>query len=447
MMCNAYKKIQIPSINEEILNIPIVYTKELTEGIKDDKTAINLARGDSEFQTPGPIIDYLSKILPDEGGNLEDFNSSLGKWTHYEKGKGSKRLREAIARKYKKESGLGIDPDCILITQGGMNAIFTSFLAITKPGDEILIPDPSYIAYDPISNYILSERKGKRIKLKEENNFILTIDQLDKAKTERTKALILTSPLNPTGSLYDPNDLKAIIEWGIKNNVFIIHDENHEKEIYDNNKHYPIRLYDEGGEHSILLNSFSRLGMGGWRLGWMVAPERVMGVAALAHSYINMTCNTFVQEAGAYTLDNYDKLGFDKIFKKYEEKRNLLVTALNNLDGFRCRMPKSTCYAFPNIKEFYDNYRDKILFLIEETLNRKIKGNPEKKSVYARDLELSKKSVSFAVHKFLLLKARVGVIPGLAYGANGDDYIRFSFSVKREAIEEAIKRLNEIYDK
>lgn len=434
----------MPSINKKIEDISIVYTKELTEGIKDDKTVINLARGDSEFQTPKPVIDYLCGILPDPGSGLDDPNSSQGKWTHYEKGQGSKRLREAISRKYKRESSLDVDPATILITQGGMNAIFTSFLVITEPGDEILIPDPCYIAYDPISNNILSGRTGKRIKLKEENDFILTIDQLNKAKTKNTKALILTSPLNPTGSLYPREVLKDIMEWGIDNNIFIIHDENHEKEIYEDHKHYPMRLFDKDGEHSILLNSFSRLGMGGWRLGWIIAPRHITKAAELAHSFINMTCNTFVQEAGAYALDNYDKLGFREIFENYERKRNTLVPALNKLPGFKCAMPKSTCYAFPNVKKFYDDNRKVILSLVEEKLKRKAAENPEKKSVYDRDLKLSRESVSFAVHKYLLFKAGVGVIPGLAYGPGSDNYIRFSFSVKIEAIEEALKRLREM---
>lgn len=435
---------KVPSINERIFDIPLVYTKELTEGIKDEKMAINVARGDSEFQTPMPIIDYLCKILPDSGHDSGNFNSVTGKWTHYEKEKGSKHLRESIARKYKRESGLDVDPAAILITQGGMNAIFTSFLAVTVPGDEILIPDPCYVAYDPISNYLLSGRIGKRIKLREDNNFILTIEQLDKARTKKTKALILTSPLNPTGTVYDRGNLKKIMEWGIKNNIFIIHDENHEKEIYGDATHYPIRLYDKRGENSILLNSFSRLGMGGWRLGWIIAPGRVIRAAGLAHSYINMTCNTFVQEAGAYTLDNYDKLGFDDIFKTYQEKRDILVTALNSIPGFECIIPKGTCYAFPNIRKFYDNNRNKILSFLKKELGRKIKEHPEEKTMYARDLELSKNSASFAVHKYLLLKALVGVIPGLAYGPNSDAYIRFSFSVKKEAVEEAIRRLNDM---
>lgn len=427
----------MPSINEKILDVPVVYTKELTEGIKDDKSVVNLARGDSEFQTPRPVIEYLCRILPEVGDGLEDFNTPAGKWTHYEKGKGSKRLRQAIARKYKRESGLDIDENCILVTQGGMNAIYTAFLAVASPGDEIMIPDPCYVAYDPIANYVIPGIHGKRIKLAEKNGFLLTVEQLDAAKTDRTKAVILTSPLNPTGSLYDSRTLQQIMEWGICNDIFIIHDENHEKEIYDGNIHYPIRMYDPPGEHTILLNSLSRLGMGGWRLGWIIAPERVIRTAAMAHSYINMTCNTFVQEAGAFTLDHYGELGFDGIFREYAEKRNLLVAALNGMDGIHCQMPKSTCYAFPNIRAFYDKNRERITSAAEKALKRK---------TFLGEADMIQKSVSYAMYKFLLIEAGVGVIPGIAYGPDSDDYVRFSFSVKRDAVVEGIRRLKAMCD-
>lgn len=427
----------MPSINYKILDVPVVYTKELTEGIKDNKSVVNLARGDSEFQTPMPIIDYLCKILPDQGEGLDDFNTPVGKWTHYEKGKGSKRLRSAIARKYKRESGIEISEDCILVTQGGMNAIYTSFLAVMSQGDEILIPDPCYVAYDPIANFIMPNVKGRRIKLEESNDFLLTLEQLDAARTERTKAVILTSPLNPTGSLYDRKTLGEIMEWGIRNDIFIIHDENHEKEIYDGHVHYPISIYDPQGEHSILLNSLSRLGMGGWRLGWIIAPKRVIQAAAMAHSYINMTCNTFVQEAGVFVLDNYESLGFDEIFREYAEKRNLLVGALNSMDGFRCRIPKSTCYAFPNIRAFYEKYSHRIKPVLENVL---------KKQSFDGETELAGRSLSYAVYKYLLVEAGVGVIPGIAYGPGSDDYVRFSFSVKKDAVLEGIKRLRGMYN-
>lgn len=433
----------MPSINEQILKVPVPYTKNLTESIKDNKDVINLARGDSEFQTPEKVIRYLTEILPDPGEKTTDYNSSLGKWTHYEKEKGSKRLREAIARKYKRESSLDVDPDCILITQGGMNAIFYSFLSIVNPGDEIIVPDPCYVAYDPISNYIIPGIKGVRIKLKEENDFILTPDQLDELKTEKTKALILTSPLNPTGSLYSKENLQAIMEWGIKNDVFIIHDENHEKEMYDGNVHYPISLFDEGREHSILLNSFSRLGMGGWRLGWMIGPKNVIKAASMAHAYVNMTCNTFVQEAGAYTLDNYESLGYKEIFKGYQDKRDIMVSSLNQLDGFKCTLPKCTCYAFPNIRAFYEKYKDSIVPFVKEQIEIKNKDKSEKTK--KTELDLVNSSISYTVHKYLLYKAGVGVIPGIAYGPMSDDYVRFSFSVKKEAVIEGMRRLKEMY--
>ncbi|WP_432409103.1 pyridoxal phosphate-dependent aminotransferase [Wukongibacter sp. M2B1] len=435
----------VTSINKDILNIPIYYTKKITEKIKEDKSVVNLARGDSEFQTPMPIIDYLREILPHPGDNLDDINSQFGKYTHYEKGKGSIELRKAIADKYYRESNMVIDIDNILITQGGMNAIFTTFLSITEPGDEILIPDPCYVAYDPIANYLLSGRKGIRIKLEEKNDFVLTIDQLNKFKTDRTKALILTSPLNPTGTLYSENDLKKIMEWGVQNNIYIIHDENHEKEIYDGNIHYPIMLFDEGKEHSILLNSFSRLGMGGWRLGWVIGPKKFMEAAQLAHSYINMTCNTFVQEAGAYTLKNYNELGFNEYFKKYQDKRDLLVPALNKLDGFTCKLPKSTCYVFPNIKDFYEKNCEKVMNYLRNYCTQQMKDFPQNKDKIETELHLINNSKSYAVYLFILLVAKVGTIPGIAYGSGSDDYIRLSFSVKKEAVIEGIKRLNNMY--
>ncbi len=409
----------MPSINVSIPRIPVQFTKKLTEEIKDDKTLINLGRGDSEFQTPMPIIKHLSEILPDKGES-EDINQPEGKYTHYAPTKGVKTLREAIARKYKRESRLEIDVNDILVTHAGMNAIFLSFLTLTNPGDEILIPTPCYVAYNPIASYLLDGRIGKKIPLKEKNSFKLSVGDLEKVVTSRTKALILTSPLNPTGTVYDKTTLEEIMRFGIEKDIFIIHDENHEKEMYGNNQHYPIRLFDPNREHSVLLNSFSRLGMGGWRLGWMVGPKKVIEVAALAHSFTNMTCNTFVQEAGAFTLDHYGELGFDEHFRNYGRKRDIIVQGLNELEGFKCPegLPQGTCYVFPNIRRFFEKYKRQIL---------SVSGSQD--------------SVSVSVYKFLIQKAKVGCIPGLAYGDNTDDYLRFSFSAKEEAIKEGIRRI------
>ncbi|MCP4708046.1 MAG: aminotransferase class I/II-fold pyridoxal phosphate-dependent enzyme, partial [Planctomycetes bacterium] len=287
-------------INSKLLSIPITYTKVITEGVKKDPAVINLASGDSEFQTPKPAIDYCLRILPDPGENCDGINTPVGKWTHYASGRGSRRLREAIAGKYKRESGIDADADCVLITNGGMNAIYTALCAMLEPGDEVLIPDPSYIAYEPIANYVLPGVHGKRVLLSEADDYALTPSILEKSKTAKTKAVILTSPLNPTGDVYNRDRLQALMEWAQINDVFILHDENHEKEVYDDTVHIPVRVFDKHGTHSVCVNSFSRLGMGGWRLGWILGPPRLIEAAKLAHTYINMSCNTFVQETGAY---------------------------------------------------------------------------------------------------------------------------------------------------
>lgn len=411
----------MPGINEKILKIPFQYTKKLTEEIKEDRSVINLGRGDAEFMTPQPIIDYLYRILCEKG--IDDINEPVGKYTHYAPTKGLKSLKQAICGKYQKESNLELNPENVLVTNAGMNAISLSLLAITNPGDEILIPSPCYVAYDPISNYILDGRIGKRINLDEKNQFMLKMNDLYRATTKNTKALILTSPLNPTGTVYDRKSLEEIMRYGVENDIFIIHDENHEKEMYDNNKHYAIALFDKNRENSVLLNSFSRLGMGGWRLGWMIAPKKVIETASLIHSFTNMTCNTAVQEAGAFALDNYDTLGFREEFENYQKKRDYIVNELNSIDGIKCPegLPQGTCYVFPNIRGFYEKHRDMI----------------------ANSLKEPTQSISVATYKFLINKAKVGCIPGLAYGDNTDDYLRFSFSAKKEAIEEGMKRIKE----
>jgi aspartate aminotransferase len=439
----------MPTINEKLDSVPLVYTKKITESIKDDPEVVNLSRGESEFQAPVPIIDYLTGILSGNHaqGSSTDAGTDVdtGQWMRYGKTRGSMRLREAIARKYQRESGLTIDPRGILITQGGTNAIFTAFLAISNPGDEILIPDPAYSPYDPMVNHAIPGIKGKRVALEEADGFILTARSLDRAKTPQTKGLILTSPLNPTGTVYSKDQTREVMEWGLKNDVYIIHDENHEKEVYDGHKHYPISIYDPEFKNSVLLNSFSRLGMGGWRLGWMVASPRTIQAAETLHLYINMSCNSFVQEAGAYTLDNYEQLGFSHYFHLYRQKRDYLVKELNQLEGFSCPSPAGTCYAFPNVQKFYQKHKTRILETVAERLQKKESGPDPTGDDLHRQLELVKTSVSFAVHKYLLYAAGVGVIPGIAYGNSGDNCIRFSFSVKQEILEEAIRRLKKMY--
>ena len=427
-------------INKKLFMIPEVFTKTLTEAIKDSPNIINLARGDSEFATPQMVTRYLSKIILDDGDYKSDINIPIGRWTHYEKESGSIHLRNSIIRKYHLESGLDISVNNVLVTHGGMNAIFYAFSAVLVPEDEIIVFDPAYIAYEPICGYILHNVKVRRMPLLQEENYDINYVRLSNMISDRTKAIIFTSPYNPCGRVYTYEQISELMSFCHRNNIFLIHDENHEKEVYDGNIHYPVSIFNKDFSHSILLNSFSRLGMGGWRVGWMVANEQIIAASQRLHAFVNMTCNTFVQEAAAFALDHYSKLGFDEKFLNYKMKRDKLIAFFEKIPGIECLVPEGTCYIFPRITDFYNE-------------NRKIMLNKIMNSSWFSSLSKDKKEYeekmigkwkSYLIYLYFLLELKVGIIPGCCYGNNSDNNIRISFSVRDEAISEGLSRMNKL---
>lgn len=428
------------TINKKMLEIPVIYSKRITEAIKSDPTVVNLARGDSEFITPKAITDYLKSIIDDEGEHIDDINKPIGKWTHYEKESGSVNLKNAIINKYYNESQINIEKGNILITHGGMNAIFYALTAIAEEGDEILIFDPAYIAYYPITNYLLHGIDVKRICLYQSSDYRIDFDELSQLVTRRTKAIVFTSPYNPSGRVYTLDEISQLSSFCKKKHIYLIHDENHEKEVYDDNVHFPAILFDQKMEYTLCLNSMSRLGMGGWRVGWIIANPQIIKAATSIHAYVNMTCNTFVQETAAYALAHYSELGIDTIFEQYSRKRVCLHDALNRIEGVECKLPEGTCYLFPDIKAFfYKNVLD-----IKKTIFESKWYLGLSQSEKTKENELIDNSVSYNVYLYLLVKYKVGVLPGCCYGPGSDDHIRLSFSVKKAAIDEAIERLKPI---
>lgn len=427
-------------VNNKLLEIPEIFTKKLTEALKESPDVVNLARGDSEFATPKSVVEYLSNIILDDGDYAVNINTPVGKWTHYEKESGSTHLKTAIANKYYSESGLKIKSNNILITQGGMNAIFYAFYSCLLPGDEIIVFDPAYIAYESIGNYIMHNIIVKRFSLVQHENYDIDYDKLKKHLSPKTKAIILTSPYNPCGRVYKKEQLLELMNFCKANDIIVIHDENHEKEVYGTNVHYPISIFDETLSSSILLNSFSRLGMGGWRIGWMVACDPIIKAASRLHAFVNMTCNTFVQEAAAFTLDNYSTLGFEEKFLNYENKRNKLVSFFKNIKGIICTVPEGTCYLFPLIDDFYNEHKNLMLDSVFQSKWFNDLSNDRKQ--YEKDMINTWKS--YLVYLFFLLEIKVGILPGCCYGNNSDNNIRVSFSVRDEAIDEAIKRMKKL---
>lgn len=412
----------MPKINNGAESIPFYLTKKVSEMTAEEPGAINLSRGQAGFLPP--------KIIYDEALHLINRNDKS--IFRYEKSAGAKDLRVSIANWYGRMFNLDVDPRYVAVTVGGTGAISMALQTFTNYRDQIVIPDPSYPFYMLSAQHGLEGREITRINIGRE--------KVDRKKLEgivngNMQMVVLTSPHNPTGVVYDEETLRGVIELAKEKDFFVLYDENHFPEVYDGKKHLPIQLIDKEKKNSIMLGSLARLGIQGERIGWAVLPQIKEDIASTFVAQSPFAC-TRAQRLARFVLDSYETLGFEKEFEDYKEKRDLLVPAINKINGFVCRMPEGTSYAFPNIAKFAETKWKK--------LEKIVKEESEKRGVSEEDLNLTLKHNSLLVSRFLLYKAKVGVVPGIAYGPGSDDYVRFTFSVSREEVEEAIKRLGKI---
>lgn len=412
----------MPKINQNIDKIPFYLTKKVSEGAAAEPGAINLSRGQAGFLPPLEIYKAAKKIINPKDKTV----------FRYEKATGSIELRKAMSKWYKKQFNLDVSPENIVITVGGTGGIALALLTLTNPGDQIIIPDPSYPFYMLSAQYGLENREIKRVVIGNEK---LTRKKLEPVIAKNTKVVIITSSHNPTGVVYDAETLKELVELAEEKDFFILCDENHFPEIYDNKKHLPITLFDKKRKYTVLLGSLSRFALQGERIGWAILPEEPKGFAENFAAHSPFT-NTTAQKLATYFFEEYDKLNFNQYFEDYEEKRNWLIPELNKIEGFECPMPEGTSYSFVNIKKFADKHKEKLKELVQK--------ESEKRGFSEEDIQLSLNHKSILVQKFFLYCIGVGCVPGIAYGPGSDDYIRFTFSVEKEELEEAIKRLKKI---
>ncbi len=250
----------MPAINKNINKIPFYLTKKVSEGAAAEPSAINLSRGQAGFLPPLEIYEAAKKLIDPKDKTV----------FRYEKAAGSIDLRNAISKWYKKHFNLDIKPEYIVITVGGTGGISLALLTLTNPGDQIIIPDPSYPFYTLSAQYGLDNRDIKRVAIGNEK---LTRKKLEPLIEKNTKVVIITSSHNPTGVVYDAETLKELVKLAEEKDFFILCDENHFPEIYDNKKHVPITRFDKERKYTVLLGSLSRFALQGERIGWAILPE------------------------------------------------------------------------------------------------------------------------------------------------------------------------------
>ena len=349
---------------------------------------ISLGVGEPDFPTPWEI--RKAGILSLEGGK-----------TRYTSNRGLEVLREEIGYYVQRKYNVTYNPKSeILVTVGGSEAIDACIRAIASPGDEIIIPQPSYVCYEPIT--ALCGCKPVIIETRAENSFKITAEELKAAITPRTKALILPYPCNPTGAIMEKADLEAIAAVLRDTNILVISDEIYAELTFGEAPHVSIASIDGMQERVVLINGFSKtFSMTGWRLGYACGPAPVMEQITKIHQYAIMCAPTTSQYAAVEALRKGDE-AVAAMREEYDMRRRLIVNGFNKI-GLSCREPKGAFYAFPCIR-----------------------------STGMTSEEFCEK---------LLYSEKVAIVPGTAFGESGEGFVRASYCYSTEHIMEALKRI------
>lgn len=358
---------------------------DLAETMQD---VISLGVGEPDFPTPWEI--RKAGILSLESGK-----------TRYTSNRGLEILRQEICRYMKRKYDLSYEPEeDVLVTVGGSEAIDAAIRAVTCPGDEIIIPQPSYVCYEPMVQ--LAGGVPVIIETKAEHDFKLTPEDLRAAITPRTKALIMPYPCNPTGGIMEREDLEKVAEILKNTNIMVISDEIYAELTFGGKRHVSIAAIDGMKERTVVVNGFSKsFSMTGWRMGFACGPAPIMKQITKIHQFAIMCAPTTAQYAAIEALKNGEE-AVAAMVEEYDMRRRLIVSGFNRI-GLSCREPKGAFYAFPCIA-----------------------------STGLSSEEFCEK---------LLCAEKVAVVPGTAFGQGGEGFIRASYCYSTEHILEAIRRI------
>lgn len=375
-------------LSDKIVSIPPSGIRKFFDIVSEMPDAISLGVGEPDFDTPWHIRE--EGIYSLEKGR-----------TFYTSNSGLKELREEIVRYLERRIHVSYDPlREVLITVGGSEGIDAAFRAMLNPGDEVLIPQPSYVSYEPCA--VLADGDPVIIELKEENEFRLTKEELLAAITDKTKILVLPFPNNPTGAIMEKEDLEAIAEVCIEKDIFVLSDEIYSELSYKGD-HVSIASLPGMRERTILINGFSKAyAMTGWRLGYACGPADIIAQMTKIHQYAIMCAPTTSQYAAVEALRNGDE-DVAMMRESYDQRRRFLMNAFQEM-GLSCFEPYGAFYTFPSIKEF------------------------------------GMSSDEFATR--FLEEEKVAVVPGTAFGACGEGFLRISYAYSLEQLKEALGRLS-----
>lgn len=375
------------TLSDKVLSLKPSGIRKFFDIVSEMKDAISLGVGEPDFDTPWHIRDEGIYAL--ERGR-----------TFYTSNSGLKELRQEITNYIARTQGVNYDSNSeVIVTVGGSEAIDIGLRAIVNSGDEVIIPQPSYVSYEPCA--ILADAKPVIINLKAENEFRLKPDELLAAITDKTKVLILPYPNNPTGAIMEKEDLEAIRKIIIEKDIWVMSDEIY-AELNYKGKHVSIASLEGMRERTILINGFSKsYAMTGWRLGYACAPKELITQMTKIHQFAIMCAPTTSQYAAVEALKNGDK-DVEEMRKAYNQRRRFLMNAFKEM-GLECFEPYGAFYVFPCIKEF------------------------------------GLTSEEFATR--FLQEEKVALVPGTAFGDCGEGFLRISYAYSLDNLRIAMERL------
>lgn len=367
----------------------------------EGRPVISYAAGEPDFPTPSHIVEAAVKAAQDPKNH------------RYTQAVGLPELREAIAQKTRADSGTEVSASQVVVTNGGKQAVYQAFQVLVNDGDEVLLPSPYWTTYPEA--IALAGGKTVEVFAGSEQNYLVTVDQLEQARTPKTKVLLFCSPSNPTGSVYSKEEVKAIGEWARDNGIWIITDEIYQNLVYDGIKAHSItELVPEMMDRTIMVNGVAKsYAMTGWRLGWMVGPQDAIKAAANLQSHLTSNVSNVSQRAAIEALTGPQEEVL-KMREAFDRRRKIAVSELSKIANWVAPTPQGAFYVYSDV--------------------RGLLGKSWGGKTINTSLELC---------DYILDAAEVALVPGEAFGPSG--FVRLSYALGDDALVEGIGRLQKLF--
>jgi aspartate aminotransferase len=367
----------------------------------EGRPVVGFGAGEPDFPTPGYIVDAAVEACRDPRNH------------RYTPAGGLPELKRAIVEKTARDSGLVVEPAQVLVTNGGKQAIYEAFAAMLDPGDEVIVPAPYWTTYPEAIQ--LAGGVPVEVLADETQDYKVSVEQLEAARTDRTKVLLFVSPSNPTGAVYTADEIRAIGAWVEQHELWVLTDEIYEHLVYDGLEtgSMPV-LCPDLADHTVVVNGVAKTyAMTGWRVGWMIGPADIVKAATNLQSHATSNVANVSQRAAIAALQG-DLSAVDEMKAAFDRRRRTIVAMLNEIDGVVCPMPGGAFYAYPSVKGLLGKEHD------------------------GRAID-----TSAGLAEYILDRAEVAVVPGEAFGSPG--YLRLSYALGDDDLVEGVTRLQKLF--